>query len=748
MGGLADRGVGMARMEGAAERFGLGVAAAMLSLCIVAGDRAEAQEQPPAPPGGDNAVLLEADTVTSDEENQRIVAEGKVEARYGGRTLRADRLIYDMAKRSIRAQGRVELIEADGSVRFAREVEVGEDLSAGVAADVAARLPGGGTLVAGSAVRRPDGASELTRLIYTACPICEEGEGKPTWTLRARKAVQDPENNLITYRNAILSLKGVPVLYLPYFAHPDPSAGRRSGLLTPDIGRNSRTGFYYTQPYLWTVDRYTDLTIAPQAFARVNPLLNLDLRRRFYSGAARLSGSITYDRNFDNQGDRFGDRKVRGHIFGTGAFRISDNWDWGFGVARTTDDLYLRRYDIAGAATRRALYGGDITRLFSQVNVIGQSEDSYTEISAISFQGLRSDDSSATTPTALPVGETERLFRDPLFDGLFRLRGSTAIIRRTGDEIDSSRLSLGFRYDIDRAFGPGIIASPFLEGRSDGYTISREAGDPDSLIRSYGVAGVEVRWPFVRPGDTVDLLIEPEAMIAYGSANGNDPRIPNEDSISFELDESSLFRANAAPNYDVAEPGARASFGLRAAATTTVGSLAAVFGRRWREEAEPELFDIQSNLNDRASDWVGGVDADFGRNFGGNVRFRVGDDLELKRIDASARASLWRLSASARYFNVSDELSGLGPSSEITGDVLFQLGRRWSAGYALRRDLDSDVNLSQGARVLYRDDCMFVEVSYTREEISDRSLGPGNTFLLRVGLNTLGVLGTDNARNR
>ena len=736
------------RAHGAAHSL----AALLLAMCVLNNAAPAFAQSPDLPEPSNSAeplVVLEADSLTRDEENQLIIAEGRVEARYGGRMLRADQLIYDLQKKTVRAKGGVELIEADGSVRFADEVEVDSGLSAGVATGFAVRLEGGGTLAAGSAIRNQDGSAELGRMIYTACPICENGkDSSPTWTLKARRARQDTQNNLIVYRDAVLRLKGVPVLYLPYFAHPDPSAERQSGFLTPEIGRNTRTGWFVTQPYLWAVDPYTDFTIAPQAFVRVNPLLKLDLRRRFYSGAAQFSGSIGYDRDFDNTGARFGNRTVRGHVFGTGEFRIDETWHWGFSLARTTDDLYLRRYGIPSADTRRGIYGGDITRLYSQINLVGQRSNSYSEVSAIAVQGLRFDDNRDTTPTALPIGETEHVFRDPLLDGQFRLKASTAVVARSGDGVDSARLSAGFQYALNRKIGPGIVVEPFAQGRSDVYRIGGRPGDPDSLIRSSGLVGAEVRWPLVRPGEHVDVLIEPIALAAYASSDGNDPRIPNEDSIRFELDESALFRANAAPNYDVVEPGPRASFGLRAAATTRLGSISVVGGRRWWAQLRPELFGALTNLDETLSDWVGGVDADLGPNFGGNVRFRLDDNLDIQRIDASARAKIWRLTASARYFNVDEQLSGLGPNSEIGGAADLQFTRRWSAGFVVRRDLERDTNLSQGARLRYQDACTFIEFAYDRDQTFDRSLGPSTTFSIRIGLSTLGVLGSNNRRDQ
>ena len=50
-------------------------------------------------------------------------------------------------------------------------------------------------------------------------------------------------------------------------------------------------------------------------------------------------------------------------------------------------------------------------------------------------------------------------------------------------------------------------------------------------------------------------------MVAYGTAGTNDPDIPIEDSLFYELDETSLFEANAASGYVTYEGGSKASLG-------------------------------------------------------------------------------------------------------------------------------------------------------------------------------------------
>lgn len=719
-------------------------AAVMAAMAMAAATpSAIAQEAPPNAAAADELVVLEADSLVDDQENRTIVAEGDVQARYQGRTLRADRLIYDLENGSIRASGGVELIEADGSVQYAEEMQVNEGLALGVATELRARFQPEGVLAARSAVRREAGDNELDYVVYTSCPVCEDGSRPPTWTLRARRAVQDPETQMISYRDAVLEVAGVPVFYAPYFSHPDPTAGPRSGFLQPDLGRNTRLGAYYEQPYVWAISPYQDLTVSPRIHQNIRPLLGFEYRRRFWSGDMLIDGSLTAERDFDGEGNRFGDDSFRGHIFATGAFRINEDWDWGFGAERASDDLYLRRYDLAGAGDPRGPLVGDFTRLITQLYVERQTPSSYATLRTVSFQGLREQDDSQFLPLILPQGEISQSIADPIFDGQLRLTASTALLERT-EGFDSARVSTSVSWRRDWIMGPGLVVSPFAETRADYYRFGPNTPGQadDDVTRGVGIGGVEISWPFVRAAPGMSVVVEPVVMAAIGSQGGNDPLIVNEDSQAFELDDSNLFRPNAAPNYDLWEPGQRISAGVRATARTDAGAtITGLVGRRWRSDAEP-AFTPPTNLNGRASDWVGAVQVDFSDRLQANVRTRLRDgSLALQRLDAGVSGRVGRVIAGVRYLNVDGALNAGDRIEELATDVTVRMTDTWSANVAFRRDLGLDTNLQQRLALIYQDDCSFLELAYSRSETFDRRLGPSEGFRIRVGLTTLGVIG-------
>ena len=714
---------------------------AVLPLAAQA-QEASAAETLPAAEAADERVVLEADTVYELSGENSIVAEGNVEALYQGRTLRADRIVYNRTTEKVRAIGNVIIIDADGSQQFADEMEVGSNLSDGYAIGFSARLAEGASVTANSAIRQSDGINSLGQVVYTSCKVCAE-DRTPTWTIRARRAVLDQESQMISYRDAVVEVAGIPVFYLPYLAHPDPSSDRRSGFLIPDAGISSKIGPFYKQPYYWAISESSDLTLAPLLSSNVNPLMNLEYRKRFYSGAIKINTSFTQETDFDGDGERFGEEKFRGHIYANGAFAISPEWMWGFGIERQTDDLYDRRYDIDGQLDKRGLYSNQPRRLLSQVFAVGQGDDYYADVALLNFQGLRGQDDADRLPVVSPLLYAEKNF-DLGSYGFANVNVSSAVLSR---EIgaDSRRVSAGADWRDFNLLPGGLTFEPFAQVRGDFYALDEAVSGKSDVTRAVGNAGAKIAYPLYRPGKTVDLMLEPAVMAAWGFSNVNDPAIPVEDSQLFEFDESRLFEANGFDNFDLYEGDGKLSAGLTARAIWKNGTeLSTTVGKRWRSRAD-DAFDVASNLDGTSSDWVAETSLDLGNALQLASRVRLDDeDFALNRLDLSASASLKRFRAVGQYYKIDQRISPLGQPDEgiyVTGEV--RVTDSYSVIFGQLRDIANDLDARQEIGIAYTDDCSRFELIYSRNELTDRTIGPSENIQFRFTLKSLGNFGSD-----
>ena len=89
-------------------------------------------------------------------------------------------------------------------------------------------------IAAESAERLAGKKTVFRRGVYTACEPCKENPKKPPlWRIKASKVILNGVTKTVSYTHARFELFGLPIAYLPYFQHADPSVKRKTGFLIP-----------------------------------------------------------------------------------------------------------------------------------------------------------------------------------------------------------------------------------------------------------------------------------------------------------------------------------------------------------------------------------------------------------------------------------------------------------------------------------------------------------------------------------
>ena len=753
---IADGGpTGNARLFG--RLLAGATACALLASPVLAQPASPATGAPSAQPSAEDtdglapkSFYLEADTVAQDESNKTITAEGHVELRYRGRTLRAQTLVYDTDSGVVTAKGDVAIVNPDGTAEFAREIVLDDDMSAGVALGFSARLKGNVKIAADSVIRRSADVSELNRAIYTPCSICaEDGKSKqPTWSIQASKVVQDKAHHVIYYHNAVIRVLGAPVLLTPVFWTPDADAKAQSGFLSPKVQLSRRRGFYYEQPYLFVIDKSQDLTVSPILSSKVNPFLNLEWRKKLAEGLIDARVGYTYEREFDNSGNPIPGTALtsRSYVLASGDFRINSHWSAGFGAERVTDDLLFDRYDIPGVYDRRGLFDTDSRRLLSQAFVIRQDQQSYLSVSALNFQGLRIGDLNAAMPVVAPLVEARWEPDASILGGRLLLVGSGVVLERKRDPInpaiaglDSRRATVQGDWRGAYTLSNGVRIEPFGSGRFDIYSVSDFGPALSSSTSSRGIAsaGVDLSYPLIRRAGDATIVLEPLAEGVISQEATPDPAIPNQDSVDFVFDETNLFDPNRAPGFDVYDSGARLNLGGRATIDWGDGrQLRAFVGRSFRNRPDSTLPSA-SGYSDRSSDWILAASATPIR--GLTVYSRTlfdGNQGTLRRQEAGVDVIVGAVQGYARYLHDYTDPNGEREVAEAAGDVF--VTKHWGIVVYGMRDLQKSIWARRDVGVVYQDDCTRVELVYHHEAAFLRLGGPSDSVQLRLTLATLG----------
>lgn len=513
-----------------------------------------------------------------------------------------------------------------------------------------------------------------------------------------------------------------------------------------------------------------------------------------------------------------------------------------------TDPTFFTRYGVHRVYEDRGLFTTDSDRLISQIYAKRQDAQSYFSVAALSFESLRATlvttptgqtsieplDRSSAFPTAIPL---EAMFdpNAPVFGGRLRFQASGVSLSRNNPVVDitdasglfpagpapylgvaptfaggltgpayltyrdSRRVSAGVSWRRDFTLQNGIRVSPFAETHGEAWSIndaSLSTGPGNTLLRpaestigrASGTLGADLSWPFIKPIANGSIILEPLAQIALSPRIRPNANIPNEDSASFEFDETTLFSIHRFPGHDLDEGGQRLNLGGRATIDWGEGrSGSLLIGRVFSTQTNP-VFSAPSGLQGTSSDWITALTLTpiQGLSFFNRARLD-GDTRKVKREEAGANVFYGPVVLAARYlydqsglvqvecappietFVTTGPLIGQGecPSpfapyprvpngstvigkvqnTELSGTV--NLTKHWGVTANATRDLQANIWPVAQLSVFYQDECARLDLIYTHDETYAATIGTSDSIVLRLTLATLGgsVLATRRAND-
>ncbi len=103
----------------------------------------------------------------------------------------------------------------------------------------------------------------INKGVFTSCKV---NDTCPPWSLSSSKIMHDSKKKQIIYKDSVLKIYDFPILYFPKFFHPDPTVGRQSGLLQPQLNNSNILGSSIRIPYFHVLAENKDLTFTPNIF--------------------------------------------------------------------------------------------------------------------------------------------------------------------------------------------------------------------------------------------------------------------------------------------------------------------------------------------------------------------------------------------------------------------------------------------------------------------------------------------------
>lgn len=202
----------------------------------------------------------------------RLLLEGEVVIMQGASELRSDKVRLDRTTGQSELEGNVTirqpglLIRGDKALIDMNKNEIDVRGTEYVAHDLHAH---------GQAGRIHNPSPKVLVLDRGSYTTCEPDD--PTWEIRADRIKLDQESGWGQVRNATVEIKGVPVMYLPWWLFPIDDR-RQSGFLFPTLGSSTEDGVSLGLPYYINIAPNYDATVTPTYIGRRGTLVEGEFR--------------------------------------------------------------------------------------------------------------------------------------------------------------------------------------------------------------------------------------------------------------------------------------------------------------------------------------------------------------------------------------------------------------------------------------------------------------------------------------
>ncbi len=675
---------------------------------------------------GYGSVILKADLIKYDDNLNALAANGNVYVSMDNYILKADNLYYDIEKDVLFAKGNIKIKDKEGKIITGQRAILKDKLKKGVIDEFILKLPDDSLLMAAYANRYDENRVGLHKASFTPCKIvCGN---KPIWQIRSEETNIDYEKERITYKNMFFEVFGLPVIYLPYFFHPTPTASAKSGILIPRITKNK-----FVLPLYFRAKSNLDLTLSPH-ISKNHTIFAGELRHLIEQGSYEINGSYSNHPYYKEQKLL---KSYRYTIFAKGSFH-KNGINYGFNINRASDKAYLvNDFENYDSYLESKLYANKVDKA------------NYISLDAYSFQGFRTEDKKSNTPLVLPRVKAQKIITLDDDETIFLKAKNNAVIYSEHYETQLTRNALELTLNKKIITPNGHLFDFAIANRNDLYLLNSNNFSnktEQEKIFSRNIPEFHAKWRYPLIGTflgATSVKIEPIAAAFIGqNYNKNSEKFAIIDTNKYELSEYNLFNANKFSGIDYHDYGKRFSYGLNTSLLS---------GSYYFDIFLGQLVYYNNIAAKDNKDYVGNLSTDIADNLKLYYRFRKNKKLTqikdevgmLTNIDkVTANLNFSKLSNISRYYP--DNVINLSANkvSQLGAYIAYQIFESLTLSTGVLFDTTKKTRLLQRTiQVTYVIDCVSITGKFYDDFTNDKNRGvkKNSSKTFAIGLKVLNM---------
>ena len=563
----------------------------------------------------------------------------------------------------------------------------------------------------------------------------------PPWKIQAQETKHDKNKKTIYYKNAWLKVYDVPVMYYPYFFHPDPTVSRQSGFLTPQLGESQTLGISAYIPYFHVISDRQDLTIKPRIYTDKFTIQS-EYRKAGKNSKHILDFSLTqgHDSSKNDKND------ARSHFFsnsiidlGLSAFDITN---LEIQLQKTSNNTYLKLFDLGSPLFGDNETSGEVSTLNSFVKLNANREDLDFNASIEVYEKLDKANSDRYEFIFPNYSLNQNINTNENIKGTLTFTSSGNNIMYDTNIAEAQIINDLLYKSEDKYLASGIKNNYNIllkNVNSDANNSTQVSNKLKTQLLSSFI--FESSYPLIREGINFKDYITPKIAMRYSPNKMKN--LKNEDR---RIDINNIFSLDRIGFSNTVESGESLTVGAEYKLSGTDENfpidflslnLATVFRSKFNED-----IPISSSLGNKSSDVFGQFKFTPNSFFSSGYNFTVDNNMDqIKYHDVSARFTVNNFVTTFKYIEESDNI---GDENYIQNTTSYRINESSSLLFSTRRNKKIDLTEFYDLIYQYRNDCLTASINYNKEFYSDSDIEPTQQLFFSL---TIIPLGTYESKN-
>ena len=579
---------------------------------------------------------------------------------------------------------------------------------------------------------------------FTTCKKRPD-EKCPPWIIEAKEARHDKIKKTIYYKNAWLKIYDVPVLYYPYFFHPDPTVKRQSGFLTPQIGESQTLGSSAYIPYFYVMSDKEDLTFKPRIFTDNKFLIQSEYRRVSKKANHIFDFSLTQGHD-SSEADK---NDARSHFFSNSMIDLDmpifDISNLEVQLQKTSNNTYLKLFDLESPLFGEGRGNSEeISTLNSFINLTANKEDLDLTASVEIYEKLDESNSDRYEFIFPNYNLNKNIKKYNTLNGslTFNSSGSQHVY---DTNILEAQIINDLLYKSNDKYSTNGIKNNYnfllKNVNSDGNNSAKISNDLKTEFLSTFI--FESSYPLLREGINFNNYFTPKISLRYSPTHMKN--LKDEDR---RIDINNVFSLDRIGFANTIESGQSLTIGAEYKKSRNEKkdstpkdvlelSLATVF----RDEINEDI-PTSSSLGNKSSDIFGHIMVEPNNFFSSSYNFTVDNGIDqFKYHDITANFQVNNFVTTFKYI---EEKDNIGDENYLQNITSYNFDENNSFTFSTRKNKKIDLTEYYDLIYRYQNDCLTAAIEYNKEYYTDSDLKPTEQLYFSLTIVPLGSYETKN----